>query len=115
MDNRLGKILKERRKAKRLTLKQLEEMSGVHTSHLGHIEIGERFPSGWVLKKLAKPLGFGQIELFKLAGFIDRDEIDDRIDRFKKEVREEITEALANLRTEIAQALVNLCKKIDSL
>ena len=45
-------------------------MSGVSPSHLGRIERGERFPSAAILRKLAKPLGFEEDELFTLAGYL---------------------------------------------
>ena len=45
-------------------------MSGVSPSHLGRIERGERFPSASILRKLAKPLGFEEDELFTLAGYL---------------------------------------------
>lgn len=104
MDNSLGGIIKERRKAKKLTLTEVSAMSGVHMSHLGRIERGERFPSGHILKKLAEPLGFTETELLKVAGFMSTDETDDRLERFKKEVKREIVDAL-----------VALHKKIDDL
>ena len=68
--NNLGLILKDRRKSKKLTLKDIQAISGVHASHIGRIERGERFPSARVLKRLAEPLGFSEIQLFKLAGFL---------------------------------------------
>jgi len=97
MNNNLGLILRARRKEKGLTLKQFSELSGLHTSHIGRIERGERFPTGRTLKKLAEPLGFSELELCKLAGFIPRDAADDRLDRFKKSVKKEIIETLVNL------------------
>ena len=45
-------------------------MAGVSASHLGRIERGERFPSGSVLRKIARPLGFEEDELFTLAGYL---------------------------------------------
>jgi len=45
-------------------------MSGVSASHLGRMERGDRFPSAHVLRKIAKPLGFDEDELFTLAGFL---------------------------------------------
>ena len=51
-----------------LTLGELGARSGVLTSHLGHIERGERFPSAQILHKIAKPLGFDEDELFRLVG-----------------------------------------------
>ena len=66
----VGKIIKQQRVIIPLTLRQLGAMSGISTSHLGRIERGERFPSASVLRKLAKPLGFEEGELFSLAGYL---------------------------------------------
>ena len=53
-----------------LTLGQLSEMSGVSLSYLGRIERGERFPSAHTLRRIAKPLGFDESELFVLADYL---------------------------------------------
>jgi transcriptional regulator with XRE-family HTH domain len=53
-----------------LTLQELAAASGVSSSHLGRIERGERFPSARILRKISKPLGFDEDELFTLAGFL---------------------------------------------
>jgi len=68
--NDLGKILKRRRLMIPMNLQDLAAKSGVSGSHLGRIERGEHFPSAHVLRKIAEPLGFGEEELFTLAGFI---------------------------------------------
>jgi len=73
MSNNLGKILKQRRVMVPLTLLELATASGVSASHLGRIERGERFPSARILRKIAKPLGFTEIELFSLADFLPSD------------------------------------------
>lgn len=70
MNNNLGGIIKQQRKALDMTLKEISEKSGVSPSYLGRIERGERFPSGYILRKLAKPLRFGEEELLRLAGFL---------------------------------------------
>ena len=69
-DNDLGRILKQQRITVPLTLQELSKASGVSSSHLGRIERGERFPSARILRKIAKPLGFDEDELFTLAGFL---------------------------------------------
>ena len=69
-NNDLGKILKQQRITVPLTLQELAAISGVSSSHLGRIERGERFPSARILRKIAKPLGFDEDELFTLAGFL---------------------------------------------
>ena len=69
-DNNLGEIIRQQRVTLRLTLRELGAMSGVSSSHLGRIERGERFPSGSILRKIAKPLDFEEDELFTLAGYL---------------------------------------------
>ncbi|OGO18439.1 MAG: transcriptional regulator [Chloroflexi bacterium RBG_16_50_11] len=69
-NNDLGRILKQQRISIPLTLQELAAASGVSSSHLGRIERGERFPSARILRKIAKPLGFNEDELFTLAGFL---------------------------------------------
>ena len=66
----LGEILRQQRVTLPLTLQELSGMSGVSPSHLGRIERGERFSSASILRKLAKPLGFEEDELFTLAGYL---------------------------------------------
>jgi len=66
----LGKILKQQRISIPLTLQELAAASGVSSSHLGRIERGERFPSAHVLRRIAKPLGFDEDQIFTLAGFL---------------------------------------------
>ncbi len=75
MENRetsLGEIMRRRRVAIPLTLQQLAKIAAVSPSHLGRIEKGKRFPSAHILKKIAKPLGFEENELFCLAGYLTR-------------------------------------------
>jgi len=69
-NNRLGKLLKQRRRMAELTLHQLSAKSGVSTSYLGRIESGERYPSAAILRKISKPLGISEIELLIAAGFL---------------------------------------------
>jgi len=69
-ENNLGRILKQQRIAIPLTLQELAATSEVSSSHLGRIERGERFPSAHILRRIAKPLGFDEDELFTLAGFL---------------------------------------------
>jgi transcriptional regulator with XRE-family HTH domain len=66
----LGKIIKQQRLLEPLTLKELATMAGISASHLGRIERGERYPSARILRKIAKPLGFEEGELFTLAGYL---------------------------------------------
>jgi transcriptional regulator with XRE-family HTH domain len=67
---RVGRILKDQRVSRPLTLQELAARTGVSASHLGRIERGERFPSAHVLKRMAAPLGFDENELFTVAGYL---------------------------------------------
>ncbi len=53
-----------------MTLHELSAVSGVSPSHLGRVERGERFPSALILRRIARPLGFDENELFTLAGYL---------------------------------------------
>lgn len=66
----LGKILKRQRLLNDLTLHELSADSGVSASHLGRIERGERFPSARILRKISRPLGLTESELFNFAGYL---------------------------------------------
>lgn len=72
--NKLGEIIKERRKQRGLKPRDLARSAGINLSEVYRIEHGERFPRAPTLRKLAKPLGFSEIELFKLAGFLSAEE-----------------------------------------
>jgi len=69
-DNYIGKMVKRRRLMAGLTLCELSVISGVSASHLGRMERGECFPSTRILLKIAKPLDFGESELFTLVGYL---------------------------------------------
>ncbi len=66
----LGETIRQNRVMRELTLQALSKMSGVSSSHLGRIERGERFPSARILRKIAKPLGLGEGNLFISAGYL---------------------------------------------
>ena len=66
----LGRMLKQQRVMIPLTLRELAAISGISSSYLGRIEKGNRFPSALILRKIAKPLGFEESELFSLAGYL---------------------------------------------
>jgi len=70
LSNDLGKTLKQQRLRLELTLRELAAKSGVTASHIARVERGERFPSGHILRKIAKPLGFAEIELLTRAGYL---------------------------------------------
>ncbi len=68
--NHLGSLIKQRRATMQLTLRALATTSGISPSHLGRIERGERFPSAYVLRRIAGSLAFDENEIFTLAGFL---------------------------------------------
>ena len=66
----LGNLIKQQRIRLGLTLPALSTKSGVSTAHLSRIEKALRYPSTEVLRKIAKPLGLDEKELFNLAGYL---------------------------------------------
>ena len=96
-NDNLGEYLKARRVGKRLTLVQLSELTDVDTSYLGRIETGKRFPSANVLQKIAEPLGYGDAEILKLAGYLSPDRTDERVTEIKEALKGEVKTAMSNL------------------
>jgi len=66
----LGSLIKRQRVRIGLTLPALATKSGVSPAHLSRIEKARRYPSVNVLRKIAKPLGLDEKELFNLAGYL---------------------------------------------
>jgi transcriptional regulator with XRE-family HTH domain len=66
----LGKMIREQRKRRALTLNQLAKLSGVSVAHLGRIEQGQRGASTLTLQKIAEPLGFDLYELLVMTGHL---------------------------------------------
>ena len=68
--NEIGKTLKQRRLMLELTLRELAAKSGVSASGIARVERGERFPSGHILRKIAKPLELDESLLMTIAGYL---------------------------------------------
>ena len=66
----LGTVVKQQRNRLGLTLVDLAAKSGVSISHLSRIEKAQRYPSADILRKIVKPLGLEERELFNLAGYL---------------------------------------------
>ena len=67
-----GSVLKQLRENQGLTVRKLEELSGVSASHVTNVENGKRSaPSPDILEKLAEPLGVSYPHLMELAGYIE--------------------------------------------
>jgi transcriptional regulator with XRE-family HTH domain len=118
-NNDLGKILKQQRIAVPLTLQELAAETGVSSSHLGRIERGERFPSARILRKIAKPLGFDEDELFTLAGFLSpqtsgvAEEGGNRYN--KRQLDPYVTRMLAEEPPEIQRATIGILALLKSI
>mgnify|MGYP005789125947 CR=1 FL=1 len=67
----LGEYLKQIRKSRDLSLRQVDYKSDVSFSHLSMIENGTRKPSPLTLKELAKIYNLDYIDLYEKAGYID--------------------------------------------
>ena len=115
----LGKILKQQRINTPLTLQELAAESGVSSSHLGRIERGERFPSARILRKIAKPLGFNEDELFTLAGFLSPQTsavAEENITRYNsRQLDPYVARLLAEEPAEIQRAVIGILSLLKSV
>jgi len=116
MNSDLGRILKQQRIAIPLTLQELASVSGVSASHLGRIERGERFPSAHILRRIAKPLGFDEDELFTLAGFLTPHNAsvaeDRRPDYGQRRLDPYVAKMLAEEPVEIQRAVIGILSTV---
>ena len=117
--NDLGKILKQQRINVPLTLQELAAESGVSSSHLGRIERGERFPSARILRKIAKPLGFNEDELFTLAGFLSPQSsgvAEESISRYSnRQLDPYVAKILAEESPETQRAIIGILSLLKSI
>ncbi len=67
--NPVGKLIKEARKAKKLTQKELAQLSDVSTVTLSRIESGEYDPTKSTLQKISPHIGIPYPELLIKAGY----------------------------------------------
>ena len=115
----LGTVIKRQRVMVPLTLWELANLSGVSTSHLGRIERGERFPSARVLRKIAKPLGFDENELFMLAGYFSHSPPTEAKERYESYYYEGldpyVAKVLAQESTETQRTVIGILNILKSI
>ncbi|MCK8823990.1 LexA family protein [Fuchsiella alkaliacetigena] len=71
MEENIGEYLKKLRKEAGLTLTELQEQTGVSTSHLSKIERNQRKLKPKTMEKVAEPLNVSYELLMQKAGYID--------------------------------------------
>ncbi|MDD5127029.1 MAG: helix-turn-helix transcriptional regulator [Dehalococcoidales bacterium] len=117
-ESNLGRILKQQRISVPLTLQELASIARVSSSHLGRIERGERFPSARVLRRIAKPLGFNEDELFMLAGFLSpQDGVADEPGKGynQRQLDPSVAKILAEEPVEVQRAIIGILSILKSV
>jgi len=114
--NNLAGIIKQRRIAVRLTIRELAVISGVSASHLARIERGQRFPSAHTLRKIARPLSINEGELFALAGFLSTpDGIDETMGGMLPGLDPDVAKILAEEAFAVQRAAVGVLNILKGL
>jgi transcriptional regulator with XRE-family HTH domain len=114
----LGRIIRQKRVTLPLTLQELSDKAGISPSHLGRIERGGRFPSAGVLRKIARPLGFGEEELFTLAGYLSpqrADTIAETLAAYRAGLDSYVAQVLAQEAPEIQWAVLGILAILKGL
>jgi transcriptional regulator with XRE-family HTH domain len=76
MEENFGEYLRTLRTEKGLSLRELEQHSGVSNSYLGLIERGQRpVPGAEILKKLAPVLDVPVRDLLKAGGYLNAEDV----------------------------------------
>jgi len=73
--NELGNYLRELRTRKRLSLRHVQELSGVSGSYLSQVEQSKRKPSADLLRKIAPTYGASVRDLLAKAGYLEEPEV----------------------------------------
>lgn len=98
-----GNYLRELRKKKKLTIRQLDTYSGVSHSYISQVERGNRgIPSPEILEKLAKPLGVDYEELMIKAGYMKEVK-----EKFSPEIQPHLDEEFIDTVNEFMKQLFN--------
>lgn len=86
----IGEKLKKIRKAKKITLKQLEKITGISNSYISDLENGRRInPSIEKLEKLAKALDVNVVDFYDKPVLTDKD---------KKAINKDLYEVMQEFR-----------------
>lgn len=86
----IGEKLKKIRKAKKITLKQLEKITGISNSYISDLENGRRVnPSIEKLEKLAKALDVNVVDFYDKPVLTDKD---------KKAINKDLSEVMQEFR-----------------
>ena len=72
---KLGSYLRELRRHKRLSLRQVQEETGASGSYLSQVEQGKRHPSAHLLRKIALTYGASVKDLLTMAGYLNEPEV----------------------------------------
>jgi HTH-type transcriptional regulator, competence development regulator len=72
---KLGSYLRELRRHKRLSLRQVQEETGASGSYLSQVEQDRRHPSARLLRKLAPTYGASVRDLLTIAGYLNEPEV----------------------------------------
>ncbi len=62
----LGRVIRQERQNRRLTIKDLGDKAGLSEIYVGEIERGQKYPSAKVLESIANALDFDLAEFFEL-------------------------------------------------
>ena len=71
----LGSYLRQLRRRKRLSLRQVQEETGASGSYLSQVEQGKRHPSGRFLRKIAPAYDTSVRDLLTMASFPNKPEV----------------------------------------
>lgn len=72
---KIGSYLRELRRQKGLSLRQVQKETEASTSYLSQVEQGKRHPGGRLLRKIAPTYGASVMDLLTMAGYLNEPEV----------------------------------------
>ncbi|MBI3966689.1 MAG: helix-turn-helix transcriptional regulator [Chloroflexi bacterium] len=111
----LGKLLRELRRSRRLTMRELADVAGISAGYVQQLEVGldprsgrPIRPSPDVLRRLADPLGVTYEALMTAAGYLEESGALARADGHRRTLS---TEAIDEIRAIVAETTFEVLRK----
>ena len=110
MQQNIAEIIKQSRKEKNLSMRNLAQLIGIDHSHIGKIEKGLTIPSRELITKLCTALEIDEVMLQRLAGnYVETDAI--KLEEEFPEAIKVLRDASQKLSPEAKKKMLQLIKK----
>ncbi len=106
----IGKVIRQERQNRRLTIKELGDKAGLSEIYVGEIERGQKYPSAKVLESLATAL---ELEIAELLELVAEEIRSERAPQFTNAIGFVLPTAGSQPRRSVVKRIVNMLDEGD--